>query len=417
MTLRKRAEAAWQGLRGDISALSSGKVRRLVHELEVHQIELEMQNEELLRAQMELAESLDRSNELYDFAPVSYVTLDGEGRILQANLRAAMILGVERAKLLGQRFSRFVVPDDQDAFYLHRQAVFSGASKRSCELELLTANGTRIAVQLESNTVEEREAADAWRCTISDISELKKLADELKLRMEQLAEADRRKDEYLAMLAHELRNPLAPLRNHVALLQRRAGSDPAVQESVAVMDRQVVHITRLVDDLLDLSRVTRGQLQLRKAKVDFASIVNAAVESSRPLIDRKEQRLTVMLPESPINLDGDLVRLTQVFHNLLSNAAKYTRPAGQIVVTVERTGAWLVARVRDDGIGIDAEKLPLIFDLFYQVDTAHEHVEGGLGLGLTLVRKLLELHGGRIEVHSAGVGQGSEFFVTLPVLD
>ncbi len=249
-----------------------------------------------------------------------------------------------------------------------------------------------------------------------DVTERKKLDEALRRQAEALREADRRKDDFLATLAHELRNPLAPLRNAVQILTLR-GSDPAlVAQTCEVMGRQVQQIVRLVDDLLEVSRIGQGKISLQKAPVDMADVVATAVETSRPLIDAHRHKLTVSLPGSPTRVEADATRLAQVLSNLLNNAAKYTEDGGQIDLIIERAGKDAVARVRDNGIGIAPEEMPHLFDMFRQIESSANRSQGGLGIGLTLVRRLVEMHGGRIEARSAGLGKGSEFTVRLPAI-
>jgi CheY-like chemotaxis protein len=228
----------------------------------------------------------------------------------------------------------------------------------------------------------------------------------------QLQEADHRKDEFLATLAHELRNPLAPIRNAIQIIRQ---SDE--RQARDMMERQVSQMVRLVDDLLDISRISRGKLQLRKERVGLADVLNAAVETARPVIEASAHELTVTMPPQPIVLQADPTRLAQVVANLLNNAAKYTEKAGHIWLTAERRGNEAVVSVRDTGIGIPAEQLPLIFQMFSQVASALERSQGGLGIGLSLVKGLVELHGGTIEARSGGPGKGSEFTVHLPLVD
>jgi signal transduction histidine kinase/CheY-like chemotaxis protein len=227
----------------------------------------------------------------------------------------------------------------------------------------------------------------------------------------ELREADRRKDEFLAMLAHELRNPLAPIRSGLDLL---AMSGVEI-DLVALMQQQVEQLVRLVDDLLDVSRIMRGRLQLRPEPVDLASVVQRAVEASRPSIESHRHALTVSFPPDPIHLSADPVRLAQVFINLLTNSAKYTEEGGRIVLSVCRDAEGVIVSVRDNGMGISPELLPRVFDLFTQADRSLERSQGGLGIGLTLVRRLVELHGGTVTAESAGEGKGSEFLVRLPL--
>ena len=229
-----------------------------------------------------------------------------------------------------------------------------------------------------------------------------------------LREADRRKDEFLATLAHELRNPLSLMRNVVNLIQVPGSTDGELRWGRDIIDRQVSYLTRLTDDLFDVSRITRNKIDLRKERVEIAEVVRAAIEASRPFIDERGHELTMKFPREPIYLYADRVRLAQVVMNLLNNAAKYTPTPGQISLAVEPEGGMVALRVSDTGVGIAAESLPHVFDLFYQVDRSFARAEGGLGLGLTLVRRLIEMHGGTVEVWSAGVNQGSEFILRLP---
>ena len=233
---------------------------------------------------------------------------------------------------------------------------------------------------------------------------------------EQVRDADRRKDEFLAMLAHELRNPLAPLRNALHILQAPPADPAVVARTVQIMNRQVQHMIRLVDDLLDVARIVRGKIELRKEPVDIAAVFKRAIETAQPLIDAQAHQLTVSLPDEPVWLEADPVRLAQVIANLLNNAAKYTEPGGSISLTAEREGSELLVGVRDTGMGIAPELLHDIFELFTQAERSIERSQGGLGIGLTLVRRLVEMHGGSIHAFSEGAGQGSEFIVRLPIL-
>jgi PAS domain S-box-containing protein len=231
-----------------------------------------------------------------------------------------------------------------------------------------------------------------------------------------IREADQRKDEFLAVLAHELRNPLAPIRNALHILQSPLAGRDLCTQARDTMERQIDHMVRLVDDLLDVSRITRGKIELRREQVELASVIRSAIETSRPQIEEYSHLLTVELSSGPVYLNADLVRLSQVFANLLNNAAKYTPPGGQIRLTVKPAGASVEVSVRDSGIGISADMLPRIFDMFAQVNSSLERAQGGLGIGLTLVKTLAEMHGGRVEVISDGLGKGSQFTVHLPVI-
>jgi len=274
-----------------------------------------------------------------------------------------------------------------------RVSVFADLYRKTQELEQLNAELERRVTErtseLEASTERLRESEDALR------------------------ETDKRKDEFLAMLAHELRNPLAPIRNAVEYLRMRAEADPSVRWSHDVIDRQIDHLTRLVDDLLDVSRITRGRLEIRRTRSDLADILRGAVDTIQASIQERGQRLHVSLPPEPTWVDADVVRMTQIFLNLLDNASKFTPEGGSIWLSSERAEGHAVVRLRDTGAGITAEELPQLFQMFYQIRRS-SGVQGGLGIGLALVRRLVELHGGTVEAASEGHEQGAEFVVRLP---
>jgi signal transduction histidine kinase/CheY-like chemotaxis protein len=242
------------------------------------------------------------------------------------------------------------------------------------------------------------------------------LAERLK-NEQALRSADRRKDEFLATLGHELRNPLAPISNSLEIMKLSGAFDTArTQQAGEVMTRQIHHLNRLVDDLLEVSRITRGVIEVRKEPLDLASIVKAAIETSRPVLDNLRHELAIELGPDAMFVGGDPVRLTQVFANLLNNAAKYTNHGGRISITTRREGGEAVISVKDNGIGIAPNALSQVFDMFMQVDRSTRRSQGGLGIGLTLVRSLVAMHGGTVEARSEGPGLGSEFVVRLPLL-
>ncbi len=250
--------------------------------------------------------------------------------------------------------------------------------------------------------------------TVADITDRKLAEEEREYLVGQLQLQDRRKDEFLATLAHELRNPLAPISNGLQII-RLAGSTGIVEQARSMMDRQMTQMVRLVDDLLDISRITRGKLELRRQAVALRSVVEIAVEIASPLIQQAKHELTITVPEVPIIVNGDMTRLAQVLSNLLTNSAKYTHDGGHIHLTVERTGDTVLVAVRDNGIGIPAAMLGHVFEMFTQVDRTLEKTTGGLGIGLSLAKGLVEMHGGSLEARSDGEGLGSEFRLLLPV--
>jgi len=271
-----------------------------------------------------------------------------------------------------------------------------------------TKDGREIHVSLTISPIHDEAGRVIGASKVArDITERRKIEEERR-------EADRRKDEFLATLAHELRNPLAPIRYAVQIL-RLSGYEPSQRDAaLAMMDRQLEQMVRLIDDLIDVSRISRGKLELRRGPLDVAAAVRLAVESSRPLIDASAQELVVHLPDEPVRLQGDLQRLAQVFANLLNNASKFTPPSGRIVLDVARRGGDAVVSVTDNGVGIPKDKLGTIFDLFTQLDGRLEREQAGLGIGLTLGKRIVELHGGTIEARSEGPGRGSTFVVKLP---
>ncbi len=256
----------------------------------------------------------------------------------------------------------------------------------------------------------------AFATVSQDVTERRRLADDLRRLAADLSEADRRKNEFLATLAHELRNPLAPMSNMLEVVKRADGDGVVLKRAHETLERQLAQMIRLVDDLLDLNRVTHDRLELRRSEVELSSVIQQAVEVARPLVDAAGHHLTVEMPDEPIYLNADGARLAQLFGNLLNNSSKYTRPGGAISLSAKRVGDDVEVTVKDNGAGIPQDKLDSIFDMFMQVDRTSEWSQGGLGIGLTLVKRLTEMHGGSIEARSAGEGQGSEFIVRLPVL-
>ncbi|HET9327794.1 MAG TPA: ATP-binding protein [Candidatus Eisenbacteria bacterium] len=269
--------------------------------------------------------------------------------------------------------------------------------------------GLRWIHAVYSPTLDARGVPDGWVAVVLDIDARRRSEEALK-------DADRRKDEFLATLAHELRNPLAPIRNATQILKLKGAAAHEVDWARDVIDRQMQHMTRLIDDLLDVSRITRNQIELRREHVSLSRVIHGAVETSRPLIDSLGHTLSLALPSEHIELDADLTRLAQAFANLLNNAAKFTERGGQITVAARREGSDVVVSVRDTGIGLPSDKLASVFDLFTQVDRSLERSRTGLGIGLTMVKRLVEMHGGSVTAHSDGLGRGSEFVVRLPIL-
>lgn len=332
-----------------------------------------------------------------------------EGRILTWNAGAERLFGYSATEAVGQPITLLIPPErhEEEASILAR--LRRGEHLEHFETVRVTKDGRRLDISLTVSPV--RDAAG----TIIAASKVARDITPHKQAEAALREADRRKDEFLAVLAHELRNPLAPIRNSLHLLGLGSLDDPEVAGVVEIMERQVNHLVRLVDDLLEVSRITRGKIELRKERVEVAAVVRSAVETSRPLIEAAGHQLALTIPPEPLTLEGDPVRLAQVIANLLNNAAKYTDAGGQIWLSVRRADEGVAISVRDTGVGIPLDMLPRVFRLFMQVDRHSGRAQGGLGIGLSLVKSLVEMHGGSVTAHSEGPGQGSEFTVRLPL--
>ncbi len=330
-----------------------------------------------------------------------------EGTIRFVNSAYARFAGHAPEAMIGQDFWRFIPEGEHAAVRALLARLSPDEPEVRIENRFMTPQGERW--MLFTNRALEFDAGGRVleaQSTGIDITERRHAEEALR-------EADRRKDEFLATLAHELRNPLAPIRTGLHLLRASPPGSRTGDEARAMMERQLAHLIRLVDDLLEVSRISSGKIELRPAPVELAAVVLSAVETSRPAIEAARHRLDVSLPPEPVMLHADLVRLSQVLANLLNNAAKYTDPGGHIAIAGARDGADAVVSVRDSGVGIEADMLPRLFSLFTQGDRMRS--QGGLGVGLALARRLVELHGGTIEARSEGSGQGSEFIVRLPI--
>jgi PAS domain S-box-containing protein len=344
------------------------------------------------------------------------ISKDLDGVIRSWNHGAERVLGYAAAEAIGRPISIIAPPGREAEMRRFLDAIKQGRRVEHFETKRRRKDGRIIDVSLTVSPVKDESGRIVGASKVlRDITEQKALEARLAVRAEQLAEADRSKDEFLAMLAHELRNPLAPIRNSLEFLRRRGFSDPEQEWARDVISRQVEHLTHLVDDLLDVSRITSGKVKLQKSVLELDGVIRHAVEAVRPLVDAHDHELAVSLPEEPILLEADETRLLQILTNLLENATKYTPPGGRIAVTLERDGADAVVAIRDTGIGIRPEMLERIFELFVQGDRSLDRSNGGLGIGLTLVRELVEMHGGTVRARSEGLGTGSEFCVRLPV--
>ena len=332
-----------------------------------------------------------------------------QGVITSWNAGAERLFGYTAQEAIGRPITMVIPEDRQDEERIILSRLRRGERIEHFETVRKAKDGHLIDISLTISPIRNDNGEIVGASKVArDIGEQKRVRRELQ-------EADARKNEFLALLAHELRNPLGPIRHAVKILRARTPSADELQWATSIIDRQTEHMTRLVEDLLDVSRITRGTIELRRERVDIGAILNAAVEASGTLIERARHQLKVTPPAEPLYVEGDVTRLTQIVANLLDNAAKYTDPGGRIWLSAQREGDKAVIKVRDSGIGIPSELMPRIFEMFTQAGLSIERAQGGLGVGLSLVDRLVTLHGGTVSAASAGAGKGSEFTIRLPV--
>jgi PAS domain S-box-containing protein len=373
------------------------------------------------QAEAALRESEERLRATFDQAAVGIAHVGTDGRWLRVNQRLGDIFGYQSEELLGRTFHEIVGEEESDADHEQARRLLAGeiqtsATERRCRRK----DGSLVWTQLTVSAARESSGeATYFIVVVEEINERKRLEAELWQRAEALAEADRQKDQFLAMLAHELRNPLGGISNAVQLLKQLGPAEPRVTRAREIIERQVAHQARLVDDLLDVSRITKGKIVPRRERLDLLRLVRESAEDARGMIEAAGLALHVELPDEPVGVIGDATRLAQVIGNLLHNSAKFTDPGGSVTVrlseVVEGEGPLAVLSVSDTGIGIEPEMLPRVFETFTQADRSLDRSRGGLGLGLALVKGLVELHGGDVRATSRGPGWGAELSVRLPI--
>lgn len=339
-------------------------------------------------------------------------TLNG---IIQTwNTGAQRMFGYSAAEAIGQPITLIVPPDRHEEESVILERLRDGQRIAPFETVRIAKDGRRLDVSVTISPIRDRAGRVIGASKVArDVTARNRMNEALRLRDEQLRIADRRKEELLATLAHELRNPLAPLRNGLQLLRLTPNNVAAVESTRQMMERQLTHLVRLIDDLLDVSSITRNRIELQFAIVRLEDVLQIALEEAKPKIEAGGHELNVSLPGEPILLNVDRTRMVQVFSNLLDNAAKFTEPGGRIELVARSEGDEIVVSVRDSGVGIAPDELPRVFDMFVQIDQSVSQAKGGLGIGLALVKRLVEMHGGTIDATSLGPGRGSEFSVRL----
>lgn len=404
---------------------------QLLHEMETYREETRVQTDQLIEAQRQLEQSRDRYADLYESAPVAYMTLDRHGIVRDINLTGARMLGNERPSIVGMPFLRLVARDDRPKWSAHFERWKDDPLPHQCMVRLMTPSGETHVQVSEQPVVEQTESV--MRIALADVTE-QKLAEEEVRRLNrelenrvvertadlqaanaELIATDRRKNEFLAMLGHELRNPLAGIVNGLSLLQVEDLTSDERDQALRVANRQVAMMSSLLGDLLDVARVTQGKVRLRKQSIDLRDIVRSAVASCQKAIEQRRQVLEFQDADQPLSVECDPARIEQVAVNLLNNASKYTGPGGKIRMVVAAEGGFARMDIIDTGVGMAPETLHSAFELFSQAESGADRAQGGLGIGLTLVKSLVELHEGSVEAYSAGLEKGSRFTVRLPL--
>jgi PAS domain S-box-containing protein len=368
------------------------------------------------RAEEALRTSEARKAAFFRTALDCIISIDHDGRVLEFNPAAERTFGYREDEVLGRELASLIIPpamrDQHRQGLAHYLATGEGpVLNRRLEMTGVRSDGTELPVELTVTRVQ-LDGSPVFTAHLRDITERKQLENQLRQYIADLSEADRRKDEFLAMLAHELRNPLAAIGYSMHLL---SASPDKLSLATEITQRQVRQLTHLIDDLLDVSRITTNRIQLRKEAVDASVLVTRAIGSARPAIEERNHKLTVDIVNREMPLFADPTRIEQVIVNLLTNAAKYTPERGDISVRAYPENEHAVIKVRDSGVGIPREMLPRVFELFMQVDPTIDRAAGGLGIGLTVVRHITEMHGGTVSAASEGLGKGSEFSVHLPL--
>lgn len=399
--------------RGRRAGVSGQEANRLLHELEVHQAELEIQNEELRRARLETEAALLRYTELFEAAPIGYATLSFDGKICDMNHMGLRLLDKAPAALIGRTLTELLLAEDMHSLTAVLEEACEKEGPSTCEVRL---DGEQVrCLRVTASAV--GEGRPTLLLAFEDITERRLREDQLERTQQALRDGERRKNEFLAALSHELRNPLAPIRNCLFLLPRVPPDGEQARKAYAIIDRQVTHLSRLVDDLLDVTRITRGKIQLQTTYLDFAELVRKTVEDHRAAFEAQGIALLTEIGDASFRVRADETRLVQALSNLLANAEKFTSRGGTVRVSLQADRDKVVLAVNDDGIGISPEVVGHLFEPFAQAPQSMDRARGGLGLGLAMVKGLIDLHGGKVDIESAGLGRGTTVILTLPLAE
>ncbi len=412
--LRKRAEErAYVSESKPEEALLPEQAQSVLHDLRVHQIQLEMQNEELRRVQEELEASRERYFDLYDLAPVGYVTLSDKGMILEANLAAARLLGLERGALVAQPLTRFIFSSDQDIFYKLRRQLFETSTPQVFDLRLKTQAGTLLWARFEATATLAADGAPISHAVMSDITERKQAEEVIRQAKENAENANQAKDQFISVLSHELRTPLTPVLAIVSSLQAQKDLPGHLAPDLELIQRNVEMEVALIEDLLDVTKISRGKVVLQYETVDLQDCLRTALEICRGAIELKHLAIIQEFQATRHHVRADPTRMRQVFWNLLNNAVKFTPEGGRITLHTHNEGEQIIIDITDTGVGIAPAVIPRIFNLFEQGDQSRTRRFGGLGLGLNIARAIVDLHQGRLSARSKGKDKGATFTVEL----
>jgi PAS domain S-box-containing protein len=413
--LRQQAEERLVGrAEPDIDRLRPDETRRLIHELRVHQIELELQNEELRCTQTELDASRARYKDLYEFAPVGYCTISEKGLILQANLTAATLLNVARGTLVKQPISQFILKKDQDIYYLHRKQLFETGTPQVCELRMLRADNPPFWAQMQASaTVDENGAPVACRVMLSDITDRKQMEDALREHDQQLRHLNAQKDKFFSILAHDLKNPLVGFLSFAGILEQGFDGMDAAERTMFIQHfrTSAESLFALLENLLTWARLQHGQEQYIQSHFPLDLLVTHAVDLLTPNAEQKQ--ITLIHTGPSVEVYANVTMADTIVRNLIGNAIKFTPPGGTVTITTSQEGHEIRMTVADTGIGIPPDKLAQLFRIDGRTQRDGTNGEKGTGLGLILCKEFVEKQGGQIRVESE-VGKGTTFTFTLP---